>query len=113
VAIDDDFRAYREVIATCVRLLRPHVEVVSAGLEALEEKVARLDLHVVICNLPAPAVPDNELVWVELSLYPTQRSVVCVGGSRSELRNPGVDTLAQLIDEVEQAAGKESHKASY
>jgi hypothetical protein len=111
VALADDYRAYREVIATAIRLLRPHVEVVSAGLEALEEKVARLDPHLIICNLPATALPAEGLAWVELSLEPARPSVVRVGGSRSELRNPGVDALVQVIDKVEQSVGRESHKA--
>jgi hypothetical protein len=113
VALDDVYRVYREVIATGIRLLRPHVEVVSAGLEALEERVARLDPHMVICNLPATAVPNAILAWVELSIDPTRPSVVSVGGSRSELSNPRLDALVQVIDEVEQAVGRESHKSGY
>jgi hypothetical protein len=111
VALEDDYRAYREVIAAGIRLLRPRVEVASAGLDTLEEKVAQLDPQMVICNLPDTAVPDDVLVWVELSLDPTRPSVLRVGGSRSELRNPSVDALVQLIDNAEQTAERESHKA--
>jgi hypothetical protein len=109
VALDDDYRAYREVIATGIRLVRPNIEVATTGVDALEEEVARLDPHVVICNLPATAGSGERVPWVELSLDPTRPSVVCIGESYSERSNPTLEALLQVIDEVDRTMRKQSH----
>ena len=49
VALEDDYRAYRETIAAVLRVLRPHAEVKSTTLEALEDELERFDPQVVIC----------------------------------------------------------------
>jgi len=108
--LEDDYRAYREVIGASIQVLRPHVEVAVSGLEALEEEVARLDPHLVICNLPATAGSGERVPsWVELSLDPTRPSVVCVGGSYSERSNPTLEALLQVIDEVDRTLREQSH----
>ena len=108
VALEDDYRAYRGAIAAGIQLLRPHVEVATTGLDALEEELARIDPHVVICNLPDTAGSGERLAWVELSLDPARPSVVRVGGSYSEQSNPAFEALLRVIDEAERLVGKES-----
>jgi hypothetical protein len=110
VALDDNYRAYREVIATGIRLVRPNTEVATSGVDALEEEVARLDPHMVICNLPATAGSGERVPsWVELSLDPTRPSVVRIGGSYSERSNPTLEALLQVIDEVDRTLREQSH----
>jgi hypothetical protein len=109
VALHDDYRAYRGAIAAGIRLLRPHVEVATTGLDALEDEAARLDPHVVICSLPATADSGERLAWVELSLDPARPSVVRVGGSYSKQSNPALEALLRVIDEAERLVGEESN----
>jgi hypothetical protein len=99
VALEDDYRAYREAIASAIRLLRPGAEVVTSGLDALEEEVASLDPHLVICSVPA--VPGAALAWVELSLDPIRPTLVCIGGRYFERKNPALDAILWVVDETE------------
>jgi hypothetical protein len=108
VAVEDDYRAYREVIAAGIRVLRPHVEVATSGLDALEEELSRLDPHVVICSLPATMVgPSNRVAWVTLSLDPTRPTVICVDGRYSKVHNPMFEALLGVVDEAEPLAAVE------
>lgn len=99
VAIDEEYRSYREVIAGAIGAVRPQFEVASAGVGALDEELKRFDPHLVICSLPATSA--ESIAWVELSLDPLQPSVVCIGGRCTEVRNPVLDTLLEVIDQVE------------
>jgi hypothetical protein len=102
VAFEDDYRAYRDMIATAIWMLRPHVEVETAGLERLGEHIERFDPELVICTRPNTVDPGGRPAWVELSLHPTQPTKVCVGGRYSERTNLTLDGLLAVIDEVEE-----------
>jgi hypothetical protein len=103
VCLESDYRSYREVIAAGIQILRPHTEVVTAGLDALKEKVRHFDPHLVICSLPATAGYKDIVCWVELSMESsTQPSVVCIDGRYYEHNNPTLDELLRVLDEVEQ-----------
>jgi hypothetical protein len=108
VALEDDYRAYREVIAVGISTLRPHTKVVSASLEEFEEAVARLNPNVVISTVAARADSGERLAWVELSLDPASPSMVCVGGRHSEFSNPGLDVLLKVVDQAERLLGSEN-----
>jgi hypothetical protein len=108
VALEDDYRTYREMIAAVIQVFRPQMEVTTSGLDALEEVIARLDPHVVVCNLPATMGPGDRVAWVELSIDPTQPTVICVGGRYSEVRNPVFEVLLGVIDEVERLVDEEN-----
>lgn len=107
VALEDYYRAYRKVIAAGIRVLRPQVEVATSGLDALEEEIVRLDPHVVVCSLPATMGSGDRVAWVELSLDPTQPTVICVGGRYSEVRNPAIEVMLGVVDEVEHLVDEE------
>jgi hypothetical protein len=102
VALEEEYRAYREVIAAGIRLLRPHIEVATSGLDALEEEIARFNPHVVICSLPATVSTGDRVAWVELSLDPDRPTVVRIGGRYSERNNPDLEALLKVVDEAEQ-----------
>jgi hypothetical protein len=108
VALEDDYRAYREVIAVGIHALRPHTEVTSVGLAEFEVELARLDPAVVISSVAARAGFGERLAWVELSLEPARRSMVSVGGRYSEQINPGLDALLEVVDEAERLFGSEN-----
>jgi hypothetical protein len=97
--MEKEYRSYREVIAGAIGAVRPHFEVATAGIEALDEEVKRFDPHLVICSLPAASA--KRIAWVKLSLDPLGPSVVCVGGRCTEVHNPVLDTLLDVIDQVE------------
>jgi hypothetical protein len=102
VALEDEFRAYREMIAAAVRVLRSHARVQSAGLEALSEEIEHLDPHLVVCSRPNTVDPASRSAWVELSIDPTRPARVCVGGRYSERTNPTLEVLLGIVDVVEE-----------
>lgn len=106
MAIEESYRAYREVIAGAIRILRAHVEVAATGLGVLEEEIRRFDPHVVICTVPATSRTGQIVAWVELSLESCQPSAILVDGRYSERRNPQLHMLLEVIDEAEQLIGK-------
>jgi hypothetical protein len=100
VALEDAYRAYREMIAGGLRLLRPGTDVKSTTIEALEEELERFDPQVVICSTHEGVQPDARLAWIELSLEPTRPTKISVGGRYLERTNPGVKELLSVIDEL-------------
>ncbi len=101
VALEDDYRAYRETIAAALRVLRPQAEVKSTTLEALEDdELERFDPQVVICGGHEGVEPDGRAAWIELSLDPTRPTMISVGSCSLELTNPGVEELLEVIDEL-------------
>ena len=102
VALEDEYRAYREVIAVAIRLLRSHAWVESAGLEALAEEIERLDPHLVVSSRPNTVDPASRSAWVELSIDPTRPTRVCIGGRYSGRTNPTLEVLLGIVDIVEE-----------
>jgi hypothetical protein len=108
IAIEDEYRAYREVIAAGIGALRPGVEVASVGLEGLEGALARLDPRVVICSGPEPAgAGAGREAWVELPLEPIRPMKVRRGGGQSESSDSTLEALLAVVDEAEQLSGTE------
>jgi hypothetical protein len=68
VAFEDVYRAYREVIAAGIQVLRPQLEVTSTNLAELEGEIARLDPQVVISSLDKPASLRNGVAWSKVSI---------------------------------------------
>jgi hypothetical protein len=106
--LEDDYRAYREVIAAGIRVSYPRAEVATSALDGLEEEVRRFDPHVVICSLPAGYCEDR-IGWVELSLHPTRPAVVCIDGHYSQRNNLTIEVLLRVLDEVEQLIQANRH----
>jgi hypothetical protein len=87
VALEDEYRAYREVIAAGIQILRPNVEVTTATLEELEAEVARLDPQVVISSHDKPASVRAEVSWAKEPIDSVPRS------------NTTLEALLAVIDE--------------
>ncbi len=102
VAFEDDYRAYREVLGAGIRILRPHVEVETASLEALGERIEHFDPHLVICGGHEAAPSGGTTAWVEIPLNLLQPAKLWVGGRYSERSNTTVGELLAVIDEVEE-----------
>jgi F420-dependent methylenetetrahydromethanopterin dehydrogenase len=102
VAFEDEYLAYREVIAAAIRVLRSGAQVQSTNLEALAQEVERTDPHVVICSRPNTVDPARRPAWVVLPTDPTRPARICIGGRYSERANPTVEVLLGIVDEVEE-----------
>lgn len=102
VAFDDEYHAFRGVIAAGISVLRPRTDVAIARLDELEEEIKRFAPHMVICSQPNIADPGGTLGWVELSLDPSRPAKVCIGGRRWESTEPTLELLLAVIDEAEE-----------
>jgi hypothetical protein len=98
VALKDDYRVYRETLATSPRVLRPHAEVRSTTIEALKEELECFDPQVVICGGHEDVEADSRPAWIELSLDPTQPTKISIGIGYLEWTNPTVEALLEVID---------------
>ena len=110
VAIEDEYRAYREVIAAGIEALRPVTEVAAIGLDQLEGELARLDPEVVVCSRPDPAGWRVRPAWVELSLDTSRPTKIFGGGRRSEATDPTLETLLAVMDEAEGLLRTQKHR---
>jgi hypothetical protein len=103
VAFEDDYRVYRDVIASAISISRPHIEVATAGLGTLTEEMLRFDPQMVVCSLPNTLDPTGKLAWVELSLDSVYPARVYLAGRYSERRShPALEMLLEVIDEAEE-----------
>ncbi|MDQ5830554.1 MAG: hypothetical protein M3324_12015 [Actinomycetota bacterium] len=99
MAMEDNYRAYREMISAALRILRPGTEVESTTLEALKEELERFDPQVVICEGHEDEEPDDRpAAWIELSFDPTLPTKISVGGRHLERTNPTMEELLEVID---------------
>jgi hypothetical protein len=102
VAFEDDYRAYRDMIAAAIQMLRPGAEVESAEPRALEEYIERFDPHLIICTRSNTVDPGGRPAWVELSVDTIQPTKMRISGRYSERTNPTLEVLLALIDEIEE-----------
>ena len=101
VALEDEYRVYRETLAVGIRILRPRAETKSVELKALEEEINRFEPQVVIYSGPKAMDSDGSPAWIELSVDPTSSTKITVGGCCFERTNPTLEELLELIDQVE------------
>jgi hypothetical protein len=101
VAIEEDYRAYREVVAAGIRALRPGAQVATAALSDLESEMALFAPQVVITSRPSAAEPRYEgTTWIELPTDPSRPAVVSFDGRNFVQRNLTLDVLLQIVDEA-------------
>ncbi len=100
VSFEDDYRAYRDVIAAGIRILRPQAEVETTVLDALEEETTRFEPDVVICSRSSAADSKVGPAWIELSLDPLRPSNIRVGDRRWTSTNPTLQELLGMIDDT-------------
>jgi len=102
VAFEDDYRAYRGVLAAVIRALRPHTKVGTANLDELREEIERFDPQLVICTQPNTLDPGGVPAWVELSLDRHRPTKICLGGSYFERATLlGIEELLGILDDAE------------
>jgi hypothetical protein len=101
--VANDPRVYREVISDALKRLSPMIEVSTAEPEDLDQEVARLRPHLVICSRISPAARAGCQAW--LVLYPEGKDraeIGCNGGEHTALvEGVGVRDLLSVVDETE------------
>jgi hypothetical protein len=106
VALEDEYRSYREVIAACIRLLRPYVEVSTTAPEELEREAASLDPQLIVSSRPRTAIPSPPIAWIEIPTEdPTKPTEVWLGEDRWEAvesETNVVGMLERVIDWAEE-----------
>ena len=101
MALEDDYRVYRETIAVGLRILHPGIEVETTPLEELEEELERFDPQVVICSGHEEVESDGIIAWIELSLDSMKPTKMRVGERLTERTNPTLRELLEPLDESE------------
>jgi hypothetical protein len=106
VAIEEEYRSYRDVIAACIRLLRPHVEVSTTAPEGLERKATSLDPQLIVSSRSRVAIPSPSIAWITIPTEDdTKPTVVWMGEDRweaAELETNVVGLLGRVIDRAEE-----------
>jgi len=101
IALEHEYRAYREVLAAGVKSMRPGAQVATTLPALIEEEVARFDPQVIICSGSSGAADSgNATTWIRLSTDPSLPTVVRLGGRRFEQSNPNLDALLAIVDET-------------
>jgi hypothetical protein len=101
VALEENYRVYRETIAIGLQILRPDIKAETATLEALEKELERFDPKVVICSGHEKVESEGIFAWIELSLDPTQPTKISVSERYLERTNPTLKELIETINEFE------------
>jgi hypothetical protein len=95
VAFEGVYRAYREVLAAGIQVLRPQLEVTTTDLTNLEGEIARLDPQVVIASVGKPASVRDDVAWAKVSIDSAPQSEVTLEAlltlidEHSESKSPG------------------------
>jgi hypothetical protein len=105
LAMQEDYRIYREVMAGSLRAMRPCLEVAVADHTEFEERLESFKPQVVICGGRSFARREWPIAWVDLafdSVVPLQRpALIWVNSCCREILNPAFGDLISLIDEVD------------
>jgi len=79
ILVANEPRMYRDVLATALQALRPHVAVMTSDPADLDRNVARFEPHLVLCTHLTEAVQTDCLAWIVF--YPNGTRIVEVANS--------------------------------
>jgi hypothetical protein len=102
VAFEDEYRAYQGTLAATIRILRPDADVMTVDLEKMSAVAKDFRPDIVIGSRFGDGVLDEVRAWIELALDPTESTKVRVDGQSSEVVNPTLDRLLEIIEGVAQ-----------
>ena len=111
VAFEDDYRSYRDAIASALQSARPYLEVEVGEVGVLQAEVAYFDPHLVITSQPSSTNHNGRLSWIQLSVNPNQPSLMCVDGNQWESLNPSLEELLDRVDEIERVVRTTSQRS--
>jgi len=92
--------AYRDVLATALRALRPTADVVVVEPGDLDDEVARRAPHLVFCSRLSEVIQTRSLGWAVL--YPSGAPIVetSVAGERTTAADMVLEEILSLVDRV-------------
>jgi hypothetical protein len=82
ILVANEPRSYREVIASTLQVLRPHLEVILVEPEDLDRNVVRLAPNLVLCSRLTEVVETRSRAWVVLYPDMEMRAVIAIAGQR-------------------------------
>jgi hypothetical protein len=102
VSFEEEYHSYRDVIASSILTLRPHIEVSLVEPHALQEEVARIRPHLVISSSrPSAAHVCGILAWLRLPTGDHRSAELWHGEEISEVGEAGLEALLGIVDETE------------
>ncbi|MDX6381754.1 MAG: hypothetical protein QOI57_2778 [Rubrobacteraceae bacterium] len=105
LAFEYKHTTYMDAVRTAVRGSHPQAQVLAIDPGALEAEMDRFDPHVLVCELPAPENPCNNLpACIELAIDPSQPFRFRVGQRRWESLNPGLAELIAIVADTDQTS---------
>ena len=102
VALDEEYRAYQGTLAATIRILRPDAEVMTVEPEKVRGAAKRFGPDIVIGSRSEDGDLEDVRAWIELAVDPARSMKVRVDGQYSEVVNPTLDKLLEIIEEVAQ-----------
>lgn len=106
IAMEEDYKIYRGVMAAGLHAMRPHLQVATVGPDGFEERLRGFDPQIVISGgraFPRSKVP---IMCMDLAFdfdaplrWPAE---IWIGDSCRRIHNPDLACLLSLIDEVDQ-----------
>lgn len=100
VAMEDEYHAYREVLAAGVQALRPGFQVITTVPSSIEAKRASFDPQVIVSSRSGAENEGDGITWIELSTDPSRPTVVRIGSRGFEQTDPTFDALLAIVDEA-------------
>jgi hypothetical protein len=109
IAMEENYRIYRAMIASGLHAMRPHLQVVTAGPAEFVGRLESFNPQIVICGGRSFARSGGAFVWMDLafdSAVPLHRPArIWVGDRCREVPNPDLNYLLLVIDEVDPSYG--------
>ena len=103
VALEEEHRVYREVIAAGIVALRPHVEAEARPAENVSREMARFEPRLVISSRQEETSATSVHAWAKVPMDPTQPMEVRVGERRWTSPKPTLEALLEIIDSIAEA----------
>ncbi len=98
MVVAHELRAYSDVIAAAVGVLRPHLLVTIVTPADLDAAVATFVPQLVLASCAPLALPAPVQAWIELYPGGSNHAVVHRGGDQTVIADIDFDTLMALID---------------
>jgi hypothetical protein len=102
IAYEERHHIYSETIEALLRWRRPHITVINVPLEGLADHLELFVPHLVVCSESNTVDPGGVAAWMELSADPAEPSKFCLAGEHSEVSNPGLAELLEVVDEAQE-----------
>ncbi len=104
--IEEPHYIYSEAVKEILRRRRPHISVMNVPLKALKDHLERFVPHLVVSSESNTVDHDGTAAWIKISPEPAELSKFCLDGQHSEVSNPRLVELLEVVDEAEELVQK-------